>query len=243
MAFPTFAMGCLPTYSQVGFLSPVLLLIVRLLQGFSVGGQLMSSLVFTVERHPRKYWGFYGSLVMATANVGTLLGGIMSYIIRYSFSRSQLESFGWRIPFICGICVSFCGFYLKNHEDGVHGSLPPGVNPLKEAFKSENRSALISSSLVPMLWSCGFYITFVWLPIFMKDIEQPPVSSAFGLNNMALFLTNIILFPVAGSLADKFGTSAVMNVAGILMIILSPALVRVNYSLHYKYLITKDLLL
>merc|ERR1719223_2339898 len=96
-------MGCLPTYEFAGILSPILLLIVRLLQGFSVGGQLMSSLVFTVERHPKRYWGFYGSIVMATANLGTVLGGVMSTIMRISLSDKALYSYGWRIPFLLGI--------------------------------------------------------------------------------------------------------------------------------------------
>jgi len=63
MAFPTFLMGCLPGYSSVGPLSIVLLTLVRLMQGLSVGGQLMSSLVFTLERHPQSKWGLYGSYV------------------------------------------------------------------------------------------------------------------------------------------------------------------------------------
>ena len=86
MAFPTFAMGCLPSYAAVGSTSIVLLTLVRLLQGLSVGGQLMSSLIFTLERHPKKSWGLYGSYVMAAANLGTLLGGLVATILRRSLS-------------------------------------------------------------------------------------------------------------------------------------------------------------
>lgn len=77
MAFPTFAMGCLPTFDRVGWWSLVLLIFVRLLQGLSVGGQLMSSLVFVVEGRDRKYWGWYGSFAMTAACLGTLLGEIV----------------------------------------------------------------------------------------------------------------------------------------------------------------------
>jgi MFS family permease len=65
MAFPTFLMGCLPTYEQVGALSTVSLVVCRLLQGMSVGGQLPASLIYTVEIRPRKHWGYYGALVMS----------------------------------------------------------------------------------------------------------------------------------------------------------------------------------
>lgn len=97
MAFPTFAMGCLPSYSQVGPVAYVLLIIVRLLQGLSVGGQLMSSLVFTLESHDPSKWGLYGSFVMAAANFGTLLGGIAGYILRTALTQEQLIAWGWRV--------------------------------------------------------------------------------------------------------------------------------------------------
>ena len=76
MALPTFAMGCLPTFDAVGWWAVVLLVFVRLLQGLSVGGQLMSSLVFVAEGHDSKSWGWYGSFAMTAANAGTLLGGV-----------------------------------------------------------------------------------------------------------------------------------------------------------------------
>ena len=79
MALATTLMGCLPTYDNVGNLAILLLLVVRMLQGLSVGGQLMSSLVFTLEGHPHNKWGLYGSFVMACANLGTFLGGIVAY--------------------------------------------------------------------------------------------------------------------------------------------------------------------
>jgi MHS family proline/betaine transporter-like MFS transporter len=77
MAFPTFALGCLPTFETAGWWSLILLVLVRLLQGLSVGGQLMSSLVFVVEGHERKYWGWYGSFAMTSASIGTLFGNIV----------------------------------------------------------------------------------------------------------------------------------------------------------------------
>ena len=99
MAFPTFTLGCLPTYSQVGILSPLLLIIVRITQGISVGGQLMSSLVFTLERQPYERWGIYGALVMAVGTFGCLLGSVAGYIMRVLLNDAQLESWGWRFPF------------------------------------------------------------------------------------------------------------------------------------------------
>lgn len=82
MALATTLMGCLPTYSQIGNSAILLLLIVRMLQGLSVGGQLMTSLVFTLEGRPKDRWGLYGSFVMGAANIGTFLGGLVAYGLR-----------------------------------------------------------------------------------------------------------------------------------------------------------------
>ena len=94
MAFPTFAMGCLPSYERIGYWSTLLLVITRLLQGMSVGGQLMASLVFTLENVPQEQWGLYGSFVWATGNFGVLLGGLVGTIIRRSLTNEQLIAFG-----------------------------------------------------------------------------------------------------------------------------------------------------
>ncbi|KAL7529112.1 hypothetical protein ACHAWF_002846 [Thalassiosira exigua] len=173
MAIPTFVMGLLPSYKQVGALSTVLLIICRLLQGLSVGGQLPASLVYTVEMRPKKRWGLYGSLVMMAAN------------------------FGWRIPFLSGILIAFVAMYLKIHgeehhpnageyDENTEGDNSNEVeepvrpkNPLRESFRRENLPALISATLTPMLWGAGFYVSFVWMAIFMDDLIVPPIQSDY----------------------------------------------------------------
>ena len=167
MAFPTFAMGCLPSYRQVGYWSTISLVIIRLLQGMSVGGQLISSLVFTLENVPPSKWGLYGSFVWATGNFGVLLGSLVGYVVRSSFTHEELVAYGWRVPFLCGIVVSFAGFYLKstegdeeenennhNQESQQQSTIhKKKENPLTIVFSPENIRPLFASAMVPMLWS------------------------------------------------------------------------------------------
>eukprot|EP00980_Cylindrotheca_fusiformis_P007404 scaffold1525_cov142-Cylindrotheca_fusiformis.AAC.204 len=274
MAFATTLMGCLPTYDQVGKSAIFLLVLVRMLQGLSVGGQLMSSLVFTVESRPANRWGLYGSCVMAAGNIGTFLGGVVAYGLRRKLTDSQLTQWGWRIPFLSGILISVCGIYLKyfcnddeslaghapvphdeihdhnghsstlhqsNHDDGeqefskeeeyrkndaMNGAADSTTakNPLREAFSAENRRSLFASALVPMIWSGGFYLSFVWMTIYMTDLMDPPVPSAFGVNSCSLLLLGL-WFPVAGLLSDYCGRKRVMTIGGVAFGLLGPMIV------------------
>lgn len=231
MAFPTFSLGILPTYNSVGALAIVLLAIVRLLQGLSVGGQLMSSLVFTVESKPKEKWGLYGSYVMASANIGTLSGNVVSYLLHTYLTEDEILDWGWRVPFLLGILASLSGFYLKYFCDedelhGHHGSMNR-ENPIKASFKKENRRALISASLVPMVWCGCFYVFFVWMAIFMESLSPNPVPDAFEVNCLSLFFSVIVMFPFAGILSDVFGRTRIMRVGAFGILIFSPLFVHV----------------
>lgn len=113
MALPTFLLGCLPSFESVGWWSTVLLIICRALQGFSVGGQLMSSVVFTLEGTDQSKWGFRAAIVFAATTLGAVLGSLVAYALRETLNDEQLESFGWRIPFFFGLVGILPGLYLK----------------------------------------------------------------------------------------------------------------------------------
>eukprot|EP00536_Pseudo-nitzschia_multiseries_P002380 jgi/Psemu1/235651/estExt_Genewise1.C_310103 len=231
MAIPTTLMGFLPTYEQVGGFSTVLLCLCRLIQGISVGGQLPASLVYTVEKRPRSQWGYYGSLPMMASNVGTLLGNLGGALMRQLLTDEQLLSWGWRIPFFSGFWIAIVAWYLRkygedtaydaathnnNSEDGVPH------NPIKVAFRRENRLALLSTSIVPMLWASGFYVSFVWMSIFMGELMDPPLPGAFWVNSLGLLFGMTWIFPVAGAISDRVGRTPVMTISGLLLTVLGP---------------------
>ena len=231
MAVPTFALGCLPSYEQVGVLSTILLVCCRLLQGMSVGGQLPASLVYTVETKPKERWGLYGALVMMAANIGTLIGNLVGASLRSALTEDQLIQWGWRIPFLSGILIAFVAIYLKKYGEehhpnaGEYGTENRGEeevqnptqpqNPLRESIRKENLPALISATLTPMLWGAGFYVTFVWMAIFMEDLIQPSVPHAFWVNAAALFFGVTLPLPLSGLLSDYFGRVVVMVIGAL----------------------------
>jgi len=238
MAIPTTLMGCLPTYNQVGVFSTILLCCCRLVQGISVGGQLPASLVYTVEKRPKSQWGYYGSLPMVAANVGTLLGNLCGALMRQVLTDEQLMSWGWRIPFFSGVLIAFVACYLRKYgAEGAYHANSNDVseeaiaavtkavephNPIKVALRRGNRLALFSTSIVPMLWAAGFYVSFVWIAIFMEELMDPPVPGAFWINSLGLLFGMTWVLPVAGAISDRIGRTFVMTVSGLLLTGLGP---------------------
>mmetsp|Transcript_63084 Transcript_63084/g.70652 ORF Transcript_63084/g.70652 Transcript_63084/m.70652 type:complete len:533 (+) Transcript_63084:71-1669(+) len=247
MAIPTTLMGCLPTYEQLGIFSTILLCLCRLVQGISVGGQLPASLVYTVEKRPQSQWGYYGSLPMVAATVGTLLGNLCGALMREILTPQQLVSWGWRIPFFSGILIAVVACYLQKYgtEDSYAGvnnldengeamksssdfnengelTVVKQHNPIKVAFRRGNRLALLSTSMAPMIWASGFYVSFVWIAIFMTELMDPPILHAFWINSMSLLFGMIFVLPVAGALSDRVGRTMMMTISGGLLIVMGP---------------------
>jgi len=134
------------------------------------------------------------------------------------------------LPFLSGVCVVGVGVYLKNNveeldhlgQNAIASSpnpsspipkpLPPKHNPLKDALFKNTRQ-LIAASLVPMIWCCSFYLGFVWLSIFMKDLVEPPYEDAFKINSLSLFFGVVLTFPAGGILSDMYGRNKIMMVS------------------------------
>jgi len=243
MSIPTFVMGCLPGYSLIGGWSTALLIICRLAQGLSVGGQLPASVVYTVETKPKEHWGYYGAYVSFAAGLGGMLGNLVGAFLRQFLTDEQLLSWGWRIPFLSGILMAAVAGLLQfvgeehnpnvaeysSHESSSGGSIE-GVqesehkHPIKEALRKENLAALFSSMLVPLLGGCGWYITYIWMAVFMESILNPPVAGAFWINLTALIFgqTSSLLM---GWWSDKVGRTKLMLTGAILTGLTGPLFV------------------
>lgn len=228
MAISTLGMGCVPRFRVIGKWSYVLLTFTRLIQGLSGGGQLMSSLVYAVESKPKEHWGLHGSYVMAAANFGNLMSGVSAFLLRKYFNSSQIQTWGWRLPlFLSGVLLFLCWYYLKYHcseEDTAPATgknqndavkkLP--TNPLQEAFSEENRRPLLAACMVPVLYSAGFWLSFIWMSIYMYELIPDPIPQAFGITSSSLFLSVCVVFPVAGALSDRWGRKRIMTIGALI---------------------------
>ena len=219
MAIPTVLIGLMPTYEQLGLYAALLLVLLRMIQGLSVGGELIGSVSFMVEIASSKQKGFLGSLTLASAIGGLLLGSGTVAIITAFLGESVMHEWGWRVPFILGVVILAIGLWLREgmsespeflekEEEEFH--LPTAV--LKEKYNILQLAAMIS------LTTIASYIMFVWMPTYLSDIIKHPLHNALEINTYAMFVL-LFTIPLAGYLSDKVGRAKMMIYATIAMLI------------------------
>ena len=115
MAVPTFAMGLLPTYADIGIAAPILLLLLRIVQGAAIGGEVPGAWVFVAEHVPPRHVGFACGTLTAGLTIGILFGSLMATFINQSMAAQEVLDYGWRIAFIIGGVFGILGVYLRRY--------------------------------------------------------------------------------------------------------------------------------
>lgn len=234
MAIPTTFVCFLPVYSQIGLLAPIILIIVRLLQGFSIGGEFTGSISYLVEKAPKERRGFYGSWSYFSTFTGSILGSLVAAITTMYFSESQLYSWGWRIPFFLGIILIFIGIYMRKGIDETQtfetlkksGDL--SKSPIKETFKNHWKQLLIVMG-AGWITSTSTYMIFIYMVTYVSVTSNIPLSIALTINTFCMVLL-IILIPIFGHLSDLIGRKPLLITASLGIIILSYPLFLLIYQ-------------
>jgi len=214
MAIPTVMLGLLPTYETIGIWAPILLVLLRLIQGLSVGGEYTSSLIFMVEQAPQNkrafsaVWGAWG------ASAGILVGSGVGYLMNALLTTEQLQDWGWRIPFILGGGVAIFGFILRK---GLHSeeTLSRSKSPAKDIF-TIHRKDVLRVILLNIGFSAGFYTLFVYTVNFLQDVAKFSNEKALRNNSIAMVML-LIVMPIAAKFADKHGRKTVLGIGFTLL--------------------------
>ncbi len=209
MAISTTLIGFLPTYYQVGIMAPLLLTILKLAQGLSVGGERSSSISFLIEHAEPGKRGIYGSCTLCSTTVGILLASGVIALISTILSDEQLYKWGWRIPFLLGFVAGIVLLYLRNNTEetqifrNLHDCGNISNSPLTEAISSHWK-AILKTLGATLVLSVGFYMIFVYLPTFLSTQTTISLSSALKINTICMIVL-MILIPVMGFVSDKIG--------------------------------------
>jgi len=206
MALPTLLLGLLPTYSQAGIVAPVLLVLVRLLQGLSVGGEFSSSATYLVETAPEGRRGLIGSWANIGSMSGSLLGVGIATLTTVLFSAQDLADWAWRLPFLGGALLGATAFAIRSklHESErftQHNDDRADTSPLFQAFTTNRRETFLALSFAAA-YGTDFYLTFVYLPEWLASQGLMDRSLALAINT-GMTLLVIAAMPVFAVVGDR----------------------------------------
>lgn len=238
ISIPTLLIGCLPTYHQVGILAPILLTLIRMWQGISIGGEYSGNMIYLAETAPIQYRATFTSLASMGANIGVLLAAFVGMITSQLFTNADLESWGWRIPYlVTGIfCLILYKFRLRIQETQVFEYLKAknelAKNPIKFVFKDNTAQLLRTFGLVCM-GSTFYYFCFIYLPVFFTQHLHFSIHYISILMSLLIGLM-ILLVPFAGWICDKMGRRKMLLFNSALITL---TIVPGYYLLQYNYFI------
>lgn len=223
MAVPTAAIGLLPTYQSIGILAPITLIIMRLLQGFSLGGEFSGCIAYVVEHSSLKHRGFAGSTAFISMCIGILLGSITYISMKHYMNHEDLVEWGWRLPFIGGMFIGLLGLYirLKLSESPLYkaakASKSLSKSPLRELF-SKHWKDLLMGIAIYITVTTPFFTCTVYIEKFMNNIGYTQEQS--GIVAAAILITMIVTFPISAKISDIIGRKPILltGAVGIILV-------------------------
>ena len=206
MAAGTLIVALTPSYATIGVAAPVLVILARIIQGLSVGGEFGSAAAMLTEYAPPGRRMFYGSLQMASQGVALLLASAFGYALTSLLSEGAMQFWGWRVPFLFGALIGPIGFYIRHHV----GESPEFLRMQAERAQGQPPAAPLSASAVVCAIGVivvGTALNYLWhsyAPTYAVREMHLPLSAALGATTVAGVVA-IVGYPISGWVADKVG--------------------------------------
>lgn len=223
MAIGTVVIGILPTFETIGIAAPVLLVLARLLQGFSAGGEWGGSTAFMVEWAPEGRRGWIGSWQQCSIAASLVLSSAVGGIIYSTLSAAAVASWGWRLPFLGGVVIAIVGLYLRRRVEET-----PVYRRYQESVLSERAEAPYNESDFilglkafgfTIHWTVAFYIMLSYMPTFMRLHGHLSSAQALWSNTIGLIVL-MVLIPPLGALSDRVGRKKLLLISCAAFVIL-----------------------
>ncbi|RUQ17015.1 MFS transporter [Aeromonas dhakensis] len=222
MALPTLLIGLLPTYAVLGIAAPLLLLLLRILQGAAIGGEVPGAWVFVAEHVPARRIGVACGTLTAGLTAGILLGSLVATAINRGMSPSEVSDWGWRLAFVLGGVFGIVAMYLRRwlHETPIFAEMQANKAlaeelPLKTVLRS-HKSSVVISMLLTWLLSAGIVVVILMTPTYLQKVHGISPADALTANSLAILALTLGCI-VYGRLIDALGSGPTFMLGSLLL--------------------------
>ncbi|KJK17777.1 membrane protein [Burkholderiaceae bacterium 16] len=217
MMVGTLIIALLPTYASIGVLAPVGIVLARMIQGFSAGGEFGSATAFLAEHAPDRR-GFYSSFQVASQGLTTLLAAGFGAVLTTTLEPEQMQSWGWRVPFLFGLLIGPVAYYIRRHVDETPEFLHAETTdtPLRDTLGHQKERLLLAMGVV-IVATVSTYLVLYMPTYAVKQLGLPP-STAFAAT-LATGVVQMLFSPLVGHWSDRYGRIAPMRVAAVLLLV------------------------
>lgn len=238
MGGSTFLIGCIPSYETIGFMAPLLVLILRLLQGLALGGEYGGAATYVAEHAPVGQRGYWTSWIQTTATVGLFISLMVILVTKSVLSAEDFDTWGWRVPFWVSIVMVGVSYLIRKNMDEspefakAKKEGTTSTNPLKESFGNRYNLKFVLLALFGATMGQGvvWYTGQFYAMSFMKTVMNVESSQVDTLLGIALLL-GTPFFIVFGWLSDKVGRKYIMMGGMLLAILLYRPIYKAMYTI------------
>jgi MHS family proline/betaine transporter-like MFS transporter len=236
-----------PTYAAIGVGAPLIIVLARLLQGFSAGGEFATATAFLIESAPPQQRGFYGSWQMVGQGLAVLTGAILGTVLTHSLTPDALNGWGWRVPFLFGLVIGPVGLYIRRHLDETSAFLQSSRNaasrPTTGSVLASHVTEIFASLGMVVFGTICFYVILIYIPTFARTQLHIPLDQAFLAQSISL-ACEVVLIPIFGALSDRVGRKPIMIAALVLYLLVTyPLFSWVSASPSFATLLTMQIVL
>lgn len=225
MGASTFAVGLLPTYAQIGIWAPILLLVCRLVQGLSAGGEAMGSNALVAEHAPDGRRGLWVGFTYSFANLPAVFAALLVLVLSSQLSTTSYESWGWRIPFLLGGVLALIGLYIRFRVDespafeATRSADRVSSTPIRDVFR-HHRKSLGFAFAMAALSGLGFYTLTGYFSTYLSEAVGLSSSDSLISNSIALTVA-FVTMPLGGLISDHIGRRRTLVISAALSAVVS----------------------
>src|ERR1700727_940131 len=215
MTLGTLMVAVIPTFGTIGILAPIAILVARLVQGFSAGGEFGSSTAFLVEHRPDRR-GFIASWQFASQGLSNLLASAFGVGLTAWMAPADLTAWGWRIPFLFGVLIGPIGIYIRNHLEDA--TAPPAAqsSPVREVFLYQKSRVLLGIGALAISTAVNYLI--IYMPTYVVKTLNLPAVVGFEATPAGA-LSGTLLTPISDMISDRIGRTTHMIAINLLLLL------------------------